>query len=132
MIPAKQLKALITHWRNKMAAFDWNGDGRIDIYDDMLELHNARQSMKNETSSSFGKDKKTPATYNSNFQLSGLTFAAAIILGLLTTGYVTAEMNKPSGFAVVFLFVLFSFILLIVCGAIQAVIEGIIEGFRKK
>lgn len=34
-----------------MAAFDWNGDGKTDLYDDMLKLHNARQSMKNESDS---------------------------------------------------------------------------------
>ena len=35
-----------------MAAFDWNGDGKNNIYDDMLEWHNIRQSLKD--SSEYG------------------------------------------------------------------------------
>jgi len=113
-----------------MAAFDWNGDGKIDLYDDMLELHNAQQSMKNEPSSFSDKGNKTSQVYTGDFHLSGFTYAAAVILGLITTMYSVANIQKPSGFAVVFLFVLFTFIALIVCGVIQAVIEGIIKGFK--
>ena len=107
-----------------MAAFDWNGDGKIDLYDDMLELHNARQSMKNtkQDYSYNDKDRKT-SEYTGSCEFFGVTIAASFMLALLATLWLATKVDMKSPVVAVIVFVIAAVAALFVCGFVQAVIE---------
>ena len=109
-----------------MAAFDWNGDGKIDLYDDMLELHNARQSMKNtKQDCSYNDNDRKTSEYSGSFKFSGVTFAASFMLALLATLWLATKVDMKTPLVAVIVFVIAAVAALFVCGLVQAIIEGI-------
>ncbi len=111
-----------------MAAFDWNGDGKNDIYDDMLELHNAKQSMNKKQDYDYSDKKQNYSESTGDFKLSALTYAAAIILGVLATFRLATKVDMKSPVVALTVFVIATFAALFLCGIVQAIIEG----FKKK
>ena len=60
-----------------------------------------------------------------------MTLVIAAILGIVATSHAISVIRHPSGLTIVVLWVIISIVALIVCVSIQALLEGIVEVFKK-
>ncbi|HKM22415.1 MAG TPA: hypothetical protein VJZ01_10290 [Lachnospiraceae bacterium] len=97
-----------------MALFDWNGDGKKDIYDNLIEY----QVYKNSTKKSSNKDYSSSSDGN----MSTLGAAGSVFGGLVVTSLLFSGVNLDQVPA---------FILIVIWIVATAVIAAIVSTFKR-
>ena len=93
---------------------DWNGDGKKDLLDNMIEYEGYRQFTSSE-------DESTPQkhTYSSTGDISIFGAIAITIVSMLASGWVCMTLKIESGLVIIILWIVFAVLLFLAVSAIK-------------
>ena len=90
-----------------MAWHDWNGDGKKDYLDDMIEYGGYQQFTSSENDTPHKKQtNSTPVVYGAHVGVFGAIIIA--VLGMLGSGFICKTLNMKSGIILVVLWIVIS------------------------
>ena len=98
-----------------MAMYDWNGDGKNDFLDDMIEYESYRQCTSSD-------DEYAPKKYKSSSSGESISTSRAIVLtvlGMIGAGFICQELNIESGFLIAVIWSAISLFLYFVYSAVK-------------